>query len=292
MPRRPASWLLSWLCLGACSFDGSGQGEQAAGGPSADGSSSSGGGASGGSGGAESSTGGPGVTTGGVGVSGSTGALEATTGGSESTGPASTLPPVTTGATTTGDEATGDPGTTTTEPMTTDGTTTGAPAVCPGPIVQVYALVEDAEVEFPMVEEMSSMGEGQIASSGVPELGAVEFAVDIPCQGDFRVWGRVFDGDPGVHQFNDPDSYYARVDGGPEIEWFYGCQTEQDPKPWAWHRVRGVDGNSCGDQFEWTLPLAPGTHYFRFRNKEGQNGSVRAAIARILVTNDFALVPP
>lgn len=291
MQRNPWTWTLALLA--ACSFDGSGQGEGGPTDPPA--------GTTGGSSGvmtAADSSGGPEVTTGGGGMSGTSGSpgettADPVTGPDETTGPVMTLPPdVTTGD---GETTTGD-GTTTTDPSTTTGmttdSTTGGNNPCPGPIVKILRKVEDADIEWPMVEEMSGQGEGRIASSPTAEFGTVEFSVDIPCVDNFAVWGRVYDGDPGIHQSYDPDSYYVKVDGGPEIEWFYGCQTEGDPAGWAWQRTRGVNGDTCGDQYDWTLPLGPGTHYIKFRNKESQTGGgTRAAIARIFVTNDPAYVP-
>lgn len=286
--RRAGLGLVGLVVLVACSFDGTGQ--TAAGGSGAGvgtTTGTSGDATSGGSG----TSGGPGVTTGGVGMSGTSGALDETT-GAGSTETATTLPPVTTiGESTTSDETTttaADPSTTTGDPSTT----TGGDNACPGPIVKILEKVADAELEWPMGTEQSMLGEGTIATSAIPEAGTVEFTVDIPCVDEFAVWARVYDGDPGVHDFGDPDSYYVRVDGGSEITWFYGCQTWEASQEWGWYRTRGANGGTCGEAVDWTLPLGPGAHTIRFRNRESQtNEGIRAAIARIFVTNDPSYVP-
>jgi hypothetical protein len=275
------------LLVAACSFDATGQ-TGASGGGAGVGMTTGTGAVT--TTGEPGTSGGSGATSGGVGMSGTTAAIDPTTGADSSTGPATTTPPpVTTGGeTTTSDETTMAP-----DPSTTTGTgdeTTSGGDGCPGP-VKILELVADADLDFPMEFEVSGSGEGTIATSGYSDVGTVEFTVDIPCAGEYAVWARVYDGNPGVHDYADPDSYYVRVDGGAEFTWFYGCQTEDANQAWNWLRTRGV-GDDCGDFDDWTLPLAPGPHVIRFRNRESQtNGGTRAAIARILVTDDPGYVP-
>lgn len=228
-----------------------------------------------------------GLTSGGVSVSGTSGGVSTADG---TTGPG--VVTLTTDASTSGDDTTT---TTTLDPDTTmpDPSTTMAPdPSCPGPMPTMMVLAEDAALEFPMIQEMSQMGEQTICSSGILELGTAEFAFDIPCLDDYAVWVRVYDAWDGTHDSGDPDSYYVRVSGGDEFTWFYGCQTFGAPNDWGWRRVRVLDGNDCNEFTEWTPQLGPGTHYIRLRNRESERGDgVRAAIARVILSNDPNFVP-
>jgi hypothetical protein len=274
---RASVWLLLTLAS-ACTFNGTGLGEEEGGLPpvtTVPGTT--------GDAGASTGPGGP-TTSGGMSMSGTSGALDPTTGGETTTGPGPMTGP---------DPTTGDGATTGPDPTVPDPPPDLPPPDpnCLGPLPPLLVLVEDAEIEFPMIEEMSGSGEGRIASSGVIELGNVEFAFNVPCADDYMVWARVYDGYKGEQQF-EPDSFYAKVSGGDDFTWRYGCQSASDTESWTWKRVRQMTGDGCDETVEWTLPLAPGTHSIRLRNREGQTGNgVRAAVARVLLTNDPNLVP-
>lgn len=215
------------------------------------------------------------------------------TGSTASSGPGTTS--TTTGPTTSG------PGTTTsttstTDPSTTDPSTSGPPPdaggeACDGSLVQRIVKVENAAVNAPMQTTMSNFGEGIIALSLVPEMGDVIFTVDVPCDDTYYLWGRVNDFNPGTGD-QDPDSYYISSNGGPEITWFYGCETFSAPQ-WSWAQVRsGVQGTPCEEGVRLELNLPAGTHAFKFRNREGESPfGEYAAIARIALINQPNAVP-
>lgn len=282
-PER-IGWAATVLALSACTFDSTGLGRAMSGpGPGPDGDSASSGDGDGegppDSGGDNDDDGdqdtgpGNGGTTGGVAET--TGAAGGTTEGDGGDG-------------TTGHDSDGeDPGAETGGPT---GGSDGDGTVCDG-AVEIVVLVADATVEPPMERTGSTMGEGEVAVSVVPEEGTVTFEVDIPCDDVWNLWGRVNDFSPGIGP-NDPDSYWISVDGGPEYEWFYGCDTEFSPQ-WSWQPMESnMAGVPCEKAIAVTPVLDAGVHLVRLRNREGLgSGEVFAAVARILATNDPDLVP-
>lgn len=129
-------------------------------------------------------------------------------------------------------------------------------------------------------------GEGPVAYSDQPEAGAITFEVYLPCAGAWSVWARVRDAVPGP---DSPDAFAVSIDGGPEQEWWYGCQTEPpgpDGRFW-WLAVRrfgdelGCDGGSAI-----TTELEGGLHRFRFRNLQGTEGVDMAMIGRVVFSTD------
>ncbi len=171
-----------------------------------------------------------------------------------------------------------------------DAESTG-PADCNSEFYKTVALVAGATVVPPMVSEMSEKGEGMVASSAVGGAGSVTFRLDVPCDGEYAVWGRVLDYYPGIHDY-DPDSFYVLGGADPEFTWFYGCQTDDEPV-YRWLRMRvRAEGGDCDDAENWTPTLTAGTQFITLRNRESINiyGEV-AVIARLLVTNDMDYVP-
>ncbi len=177
---------------------------------------------------------------------------------------------------------------TTAAETTTAATTGDLDDTCGAAYVQIPALVEDAKIEFPMISKLSQTGEGEIATSAIPELGTVDFTVELSCAASYTIWARVFDNIPGS-QFNDPDAFYARADDSEEVPWSYGCDTAGRDPGWSWQRIRSTP--SCDSATDWTPKLAAGTHHIVLRNREGAAQDNQAAIARILVTSDPNYVP-
>lgn len=264
----------------ACSFDGSGFGDQPA--ASAGDTSTS----------AAASSGAAPITT------GSTSAASTSTTAAASTtdAPADPTAPLTSTdpSTTSGGSTTDDTSTSTSTSTGLDDTTGTASTTGPVPCVDVpykqVVKVGQATTVAPMIKAMSNQGEGMIAFSEVAGQGTVSFPLDVPCDGQFAVWGRVFDGEGGVNN-NDPDSYFVRADADPEIEWFYGCQSPASG--YGWYRVRsGMQGIDCDANVPWLVPLPTGAHTITLRNREPKDGSGNvAAIARILITSDLDYVP-
>lgn len=232
-----------------------------------------------------------GMNTGSTGEPPATGTTGDTPPPDPTTGAATTGTTGATGTTDAGDASTGTTGDATTSDPGTDTNATTGDTACPALDVQLLVLVEGSVVEPPMVTEESQLGEGVIAYSPVAEAGTVEFTVDLPCAGEYTVWGRVHDELPGTLEGN-PDSYYARVDGGPEITWVYGCQTTDAEPGWTWQRIQAASGPLCDESVDWVSPLGPGPHAIRLRNRESARGfTTSASVARILVTNDPGFVP-
>lgn len=175
-----------------------------------------------------------------------------------------------------------------TDPETTAATTDDPVDTCGAAYTHTPVPVADAKLEFPMVAELSMSGEGKIASSAIDELGTVDFTVELSCADEYTIWVRVFDAVPGS-QDNDPDAYYAQADDGPEVAWIYGCDTTKLVPGWSWQRVRSTP--TCDTATDWAPKLGAGTHHIVLRNREGAAQNNKAAVARILVTNDPNIVP-
>jgi hypothetical protein len=167
---------------------------------------------------------------------------------------------------------------------TTADTTTGADECAD---FKVTLLVEDAAVTPPMIPQ-KTRDEGIVARSEESDEGTVEFKFMAPCAGTYDVWGRVLDQNPGPKLAVDPDSFTARVDGGPEVTWHYGCTTADIDVDWSWQRVQSLadDDDDCDTAALWRLDLTAGEHAITLRNIEDAFLDEHAAVARILVTND------
>lgn len=205
-------------------------------------------------------------------------ALTSTSGSSTSSTGSTGLDPTSTGATSTGADTTG------------PASTTGPPPPCTDQSFKQIVAVADAEVVAPMTTMDSE--EGLVAYSELAEMGSVRFVVDLPCTGQYAVWGRVLDNMPSSNP-DDPDSYYVAVDVGADLTWFYGCQTLNAPVAYRWQRVHLVDpGQTCMEIVPWTIDLSGGPHAITLRNREPINADGHVArIARLLITNDLAYVP-
>lgn len=281
---RPWAWIL--VATVACTFDASGFGEPPG--------RTTGGAASGEAGTTGTGAGTGGVTDAGTGTSagGLTGSgtqeppVPSTTEGALSEGTTGES----TSTTTTGPE-TSSTGEMMTSAAETTTSTTGPPA-CDGMFVKQITLVADATVAPPMTTQVSMMGEGTVAFSGVAEQGTVTFGFEVPCTGAFAVWGRVLDHEPGVENY-DPDSFYVHADDQAEAGWFFGCQTQGQPAAYQWLRVQtGAQGSPCDQQVPLTVGFTAGSHTITLRNREQQdNGGNVAVVARLLIVHDPSYTP-
>jgi hypothetical protein len=150
----------------------------------------------------------------------------------------------------------------------------------------------DAQLASPMmlVEASEAADAPHVAVSSEPEEGVITFALDLPCAGDYYVWGLVWDFMPGAWPNPDADSFYVDV-GGPEMVWRYGCQTALVAGGLSWQPLERLDGQPCA-----TTPIvlqapAAGTYGFALRNREAGYDSAVAGIAAIAVSSDPAADP-
>lgn len=151
---------------------------------------------------------------------------------------------------------------------------------------------EDASVTAPMtlIEATQANDAPAVAVSGAPESGEVTFALDLPCAGDYYVWGLVWDFMPGAWASEDADSFYVDV-GGPEFVWRYGCQTAEVVGGLSWQPLQRLDDQPCT-----TTPIvlqAPeaGVYAFTLRNREAGFDSQVAGIGALAIATDPALDP-
>jgi hypothetical protein len=150
----------------------------------------------------------------------------------------------------------------------------------------------DAELASPMtlVEATSANDSPTVAVSSEPEDGEIAFELDLPCAGDYYVWGLMWDFVPGAWPNPDADSFYVDV-GGPEFVWRYGCQTIGEGGGLSWQPLERLDDQPCA-----TTPIvlqapAAGTYMFKLRNREAGYESAVAGIAAIAIGTDPAADP-
>lgn len=174
---------------------------------------------------------------------------------------------------------------------TTDGTDESSGGSACGDADTAAMFAEDGDVEPPMMLAFSKTLDIQYAFSTEPEEGRITFELETTCEGPLYLWGLVWDFTPGVEP-NNPDSYYVAVDGGDEIIWEYGCDTESSaPSSWTWVQV-GASKGGCGGM-QLAPSLSPGTHTIEIRNREdgGEMEGNAAAIAGIAYSHDSSMDP-
>lgn len=153
---------------------------------------------------------------------------------------------------------------------------------CSEPIALTVSAAE-AELFPPMA--LQDYGGASVASSGSFNAGAIRFSFEVECPSMYRLFGRVRDDDPGVHNCCDPDSFEVEGPGGVDIDWFYGCDTSQAGLTWAPVEV-GVLGGDCSDPEPLLVPLTAGTYTFTLRNRESDYLGAVAGIAELVLTNE------
>lgn len=163
---------------------------------------------------------------------------------------------------------------------------------CPAAFTGLW-WADEAALFGPMalLTDTAAMGDPDVATSEVADSGTVTFTVDVPCPGEYLVWGLVWDYWPGAYASDDPDSHYVAANGGGEVVWRYGCQTTEGDDGLSWQRFEGLQAQPC-DTVALVLDVeAAGEHTLSFRNREWGSGSVVAGISAVILTTDASLDP-
>lgn len=163
---------------------------------------------------------------------------------------------------------------------------------CPASFTELL-WADGADLSAPMglLTDTSAMGDPDVATSEVADSGTVTFTVDVPCPGEYLVWGLVWDYWPGAYATDDPDSHYVAADGGSEVVWRYGCQTGEGDDGLSWQRFEALQAQPC-DTVALVLDVqAAGEHTLSFRNREWGSGSVVAGVSALILTTDATLDP-
>ncbi len=159
---------------------------------------------------------------------------------------------------------------------------------CPAEVFELL-WVDQATVEPPMhlSEASTAQGKPAMASSEIEGAGTVRFEIEIPCAGDYRVFGLVWDVYPGVRDTEDADSFHVGVGGADEFVWRYGCQTGDEEYAMSWQSLQTLDGDACGSTALTVHFAAAGTYAISVRNIEAGSDPVVAGISALLVTSDL-----
>ena len=207
----------------------------------------------------------------------------------------------------TGDTATSSPPVTTTmhaDSGTSAGSDTGASFDCESDdsFTELQTVLDATMVDPPWQTQPSWAGlPGDPTVAWVDQNGdgGLTFAFDVPCDRTYYLWGLTWDQVHGVNNcsgITNADALMVSVDGGPEIQWSYGCQgCANADSVWTWTIVHEYMASGCVTAL-WPVALTAGTHTVRFRGFE--NGSFNpaenpnvAAIAAVALGDDPAWTP-
>jgi hypothetical protein len=159
--------------------------------------------------------------------------------------------------------------------------------ICDGTEV-IEMLVEDAILTAPMDIQTSSMGEGEYCYTDTPGEGLATWGVDIPCEGDWYVLGRVW-------QQGDSDSFYLTVGPVEEIVWDLNqCQGPDDQ--WAWDLASAAAGDDpqCSQDAitdPAVFPLTVAGIDVVLRGRETTTQGYPPAVARLYLVTDQNVDP-
>ncbi len=190
---------------------------------------------------------------------------------------------------------TGEVATGTTGPFVLEGTgvgeSTGVIPECPRTKLQLL-WAEDAVVIEPMrLAETDANGAPLAAVSAIEEEGTVTFTATFDCPGTYRVWGLVWDYNPGGYAEDDPDSLYVGI-GEDELVWRYGCQTEEAPSGLSWQPLQALLAQPCEVSSTQLVVDAPAEIEITFRNREAGYDSNVAGIAALLIADEASRPDP
>lgn len=217
--------------------------------------------------------------------------------GETSTGAGSTGPQ-TTGEPSTGGDAldstsTGDASSSSSDGRMLDSSSDGAESTgCVESESEKLLWAEDALLIPPMELRMAIYlpGKPQMARSFIVESGSVTFSFDLDCASTVHISGLVWDIADGAAPDN-ADSFYVSIDGAPELEWEYGCQTDgMGDMYWGWLPIEDAGPITCSSESV-EFELEAGSHELTFRNWESGAGEDFAAIAAVVVSTDPGFDP-
>lgn len=166
----------------------------------------------------------------------------------------------------------------------------GGADLCPESFQEIYWMA-DGDVNAPMaLVPTDGADQPEAAISEVENSGEVTVTIDLPCAGQYSVWGLVWDYDPGAWASPDPDSFYVDLGGGESL-WRYGCQTTEAESGLSWQKLSSLAAQPCDLDYVVVEAPAAGAYEIRFRNREAGDGNRVAGIAAIAVSLDLEADP-
>lgn len=161
---------------------------------------------------------------------------------------------------------------------------TGVPGGDCDETVQIELTAEDATLDGWELVQSAFVEEGTVAGviQGMgPPQGTVTWDLDIPCNDTFHVWVR-------GRNAGASDSYFARLDGGPDPAPIFelDCEGGDD---YSWQELNWRDpenGLPCVYvEDPWLADWDEGSHQVQLEYRESPG------VSRLIVTNDDAFVP-
>lgn len=161
---------------------------------------------------------------------------------------------------------------------------TGAPGGDCEELVQIELTAEDAVLDGWELVQSMFVEEGTVAGiifdNGFPQ-GTVTWDLDIPCNDTFHVWVR-------GRNAGSNDSYFARLDGGPDPAPIFELDCEGgDDYRWRELNWRDPENGLPCEYVEdpWLADWEAGAHQVQLEYRESPG------VSRLIVTNDDAFVP-
>lgn len=161
---------------------------------------------------------------------------------------------------------------------------TGTPGGACDEVIQLEYLAEDAVLDggWSLVDSQSKPGTTVASLDFGNPTGSVTWDIEIPCDDDWHIWVRGFD-------FGSNDTFFARLDGGPDPAPIFEVDCTQDGDGYTWRELNWRDpemGMACEYvEDPWIAAWETGAHQLQLEARDSP------AVARIIVTNDDAFVP-
>ena len=152
-------------------------------------------------------------------------------------------------------------------------------APAPPKNVRIVLEAEAGTIVKPMAKHSDpNASNGVYVSTSTANSGSVSWAVTIPSDGTYVVWGRVY----GANDTS--DSFFVSVDGASQD--IYDIAEGRWAAAWQWTVVNGRGGGAPASISPRLFYLTAGKHTFKFDGREAG-----ARLDQILITNDLQSTP-
>jgi len=145
--------------------------------------------------------------------------------------------------------------------------------------VHIVAEAESGTLVKPMTKHSDpTASNGNYVETSTANSGSVSITVNIPQDGTYVVWGRVY------AATDTSDSFFVSVEGGSKD--IYDVAEGRWAAAWQWTVVNGRGSGGPASISPRLFYLTAGNHTFKF---DGREAGTR--LDQILITNDLQYVP-
>jgi hypothetical protein len=145
--------------------------------------------------------------------------------------------------------------------------------------LRIVAEAESGALVKPMAKHSDpNASNGVYVSTSTANAGSVAFTVNIPSDGTYVIWGRVY------AATDTTDSFFVSIDGSSKD--IYDAAEGKWAAKWQWTVVNGRGGGAPASISPRMFYLTAGTHKIQFDGRETDT-----RLDQILITNDLTYVP-